>query len=129
MASRMTQRASDWSASLASDSPAAVKIPPSQATSRTRSVKASPSGVRGGRTGGLTSCCRSGYSFNMTTYCHSGDAEIQPFLIDVPQSQLDDLRDRLARTRWPDELPDADWEYGVPLAYVQDLAEYWRTTY
>jgi len=55
--------------------------------------------------------------------------EIRAFRIDVPQVDLDDLRDRLARTRWPDELPDADWEYGVPLGYVQNLARYWRTSY
>ena len=56
-------------------------------------------------------------------------AEIRPFRIDVPQSDLDDLRDRLARTRWPDELPDAGWSRGVPLGYLRELAGYWRTTY
>ena len=56
-------------------------------------------------------------------------AEIRPFRIDVPQSDLDDLRDRLARTRWPDELPDAGWSRGVPLGYLRELAEYWRTAY
>jgi microsomal epoxide hydrolase len=57
------------------------------------------------------------------------DAAIQPFRIDVPQSDLDDLHDRLARTRWPDELPGVGWAYGAPLAYVRGLADYWRTTY
>ena len=38
-------------------------------------------------------------------------------------------RDRLARTRWPDELPGVGWSRGVPLAYLKDLAEYWRTGY
>jgi len=57
------------------------------------------------------------------------DAAIEPFHIDVPESALDDLRDRLARTRWPDELPGAGWAYGIPLAYVRELAEHWRTTY
>jgi epoxide hydrolase len=55
--------------------------------------------------------------------------EIRPFHIDIPQSKLDDLHERLARTRWPDELPGVDWSYGVPLGYVKDLAEYWRTRY
>src|SRR5689334_4455697 len=50
------------------------------------------------------------------------NAEIEPFRIDVPQADLDDLRDRLARTRWPDELPGAGWDYGVPLGYVRGLA-------
>jgi pimeloyl-ACP methyl ester carboxylesterase len=54
---------------------------------------------------------------------------IRPFRIDVPQSELDDLRDRLARTRWPDELPGAGWSRGVPLDYLKELAEYWRTTF
>ena len=43
------------------------------------------------------------------------DAEIRPFRIDIPQADLDDLRDRLARTRWPDELPGVGWSRGVPL--------------
>ncbi|GGO72037.1 epoxide hydrolase family protein [Nonomuraea cavernae] len=54
-------------------------------------------------------------------------SEITPFRIDVPQAQLDDLRGRLAATRWPDELPGAGWSYGVPVGYAQQLAEYWRT--
>ena len=57
------------------------------------------------------------------------DTEIRPFRIDIPQADLDDLQDRLARTRWPDELPGVGWDYGVPLGYVKELAEYWRTGY
>jgi hypothetical protein len=57
------------------------------------------------------------------------DATIQPFRIAIPQTDLDDLRERLARTRWPDELPDVGWTRGVPLGYLQELAEYWRSTY
>lgn len=57
------------------------------------------------------------------------DTEIRPFRIDISKAQLDDLRDRLTRTRWPDELPDAGWDYGAPLAYVRELAERWRTGY
>jgi epoxide hydrolase len=59
----------------------------------------------------------------------STDDAVSPFRLDVPQADLDDLRDRLARTRWPDELPDASWDYGVPLDYIRDLADYWRRTY
>jgi len=55
--------------------------------------------------------------------------EILPFRIEVPQADLDDLRDRLARTRWPDQLPDVGWDYGVPLDYVRELASYWRDGY
>ena len=52
-----------------------------------------------------------------------------PFLIDIPQADLDDLGDRLARTRWPDELPDVGWSRGVPLGYLKELADYWRDGY
>jgi epoxide hydrolase len=54
---------------------------------------------------------------------------LRPFRLEVPQEQLDDLRDRLARTRWPDEIAGAGWRYGVPVADLRDLAEYWRTSY
>jgi pimeloyl-ACP methyl ester carboxylesterase len=54
---------------------------------------------------------------------------IQAFTIDIPEAALDDLRDRLARTRWPDELPGVGWSRGVPLAYLKELAEYWRSGY
>jgi epoxide hydrolase len=57
------------------------------------------------------------------------DAEIRPFRIDVPQADLDDLNDRLSRARLPDELPGVGWNRGVPLGYLRDLAEYWRTVY
>ena len=56
-------------------------------------------------------------------------AGIEPFRIEIPQADLDDLRDRLARTRWPDQLPGVGWDYGIPLEYVRELAEYWRTGY
>jgi epoxide hydrolase len=55
--------------------------------------------------------------------------EIKPFSIDIGQNELDDLSERLTRTRWPDELPNVDWDYGVPLDYLKELAEYWRTEY
>jgi epoxide hydrolase len=64
----------------------------------------------------------------MTTTDRAG-AKVQPFRIDIPDAALDDLRDRLARTRWPDELPGAGWAYGVPLGYLRELAEYWRAGY
>jgi pimeloyl-ACP methyl ester carboxylesterase len=57
------------------------------------------------------------------------DAAIAPFRIDIPEADLDDLRDRLARTRWPDELPDVGWDLGVPLDYLRDLARYWHDGY
>ncbi|MFJ6672741.1 epoxide hydrolase family protein [Actinosynnema sp. NPDC091369] len=54
---------------------------------------------------------------------------IEPFTLDVPQAQLDDLADRLARTRWPEELPDAGFDYGFPLAEVRALVNRWVDGY
>lgn len=59
-----------------------------------------------------------------------GHAEaIRPFRIRIPQADLDDLRDRLARTRWPAGPPGEDWSDGVPLGFLRALAEHWRTDY
>ena len=55
--------------------------------------------------------------------------DIKPFRVEVPDSVLDDLHDRLARTRWPDQIPGSAWNYGTDRAYLQDLCEYWRTTF
>ncbi|MEU8794812.1 epoxide hydrolase [Streptomyces sp. NPDC048643] len=54
---------------------------------------------------------------------------LRPFRLDVPQSELDDLHQRLDRTRWPDELPGVGWAYGVPRDYLQELVRYWRHDY
>jgi len=59
----------------------------------------------------------------------AASAEIRPFRIEVPEADLADLRDRLGRTRWPAPLPAPDWDRGVPVGYVRELAEYWRTGY
>lgn len=52
-----------------------------------------------------------------------------PFTIAVPDEVLDDLRDRLRRTRWPDQIPGAGWDYGSELGAVQRLCEYWIDGY
>jgi epoxide hydrolase len=52
-----------------------------------------------------------------------------PFRIAVPDAALADLRERLARTRFPDEIADAGWTYGANLAYVKELVAYWRDRY
>ncbi len=57
------------------------------------------------------------------------NGEIRPFRIAIPQDDLADLADRLHRSRWPDELPGVGWSRGVPLAYLQQLAAYWRDGY
>jgi epoxide hydrolase len=64
----------------------------------------------------------------MTT-TQPSDTAIRPFRIDIPQADLDDLRERLHRTRWPDELPGVGWSRGVPLGYLRELAAYWADGY
>jgi pimeloyl-ACP methyl ester carboxylesterase len=54
---------------------------------------------------------------------------IRPFRVDVPQAELDDLHDRLARTRWPDDYEGVGWDYGTDLATMKELATYWRDGY
>ena len=54
---------------------------------------------------------------------------IRPYRISVPQADLDDLRGRLARTRWARDLPGAGWERGVPTGYLRELAGYWAQEY
>jgi pimeloyl-ACP methyl ester carboxylesterase len=54
---------------------------------------------------------------------------LDPFRIEVPQAELDDLRNRLARTRWPEEPSEFGWSRRVPAGYLRELAEYWRTDY
>ena len=57
----------------------------------------------------------------------TADSEIRPFRVEIPQQRLDDLHDRLSRTRWTAEVPGANpEEYGVSLAWVRELAEYWQ---
>jgi epoxide hydrolase len=51
---------------------------------------------------------------------------IVPFKIHVPDDVLADLKQRLARTRFPDEIPGTDWEYGTNLRYLKELVTYWR---
>ena len=54
---------------------------------------------------------------------------IQAFTIAIAQSTLDDLRARLARTRWPDELAGAGWDYGTNVGYLKELVNYWQHTF
>ena len=57
----------------------------------------------------------------------AGDAAIpKPFRLSVPEDVLKDLRQRLARTRWPDETPGEPWAYGTSVDYMRELVAYWR---
>jgi pimeloyl-ACP methyl ester carboxylesterase len=51
---------------------------------------------------------------------------IQPFEVHVPDTILHDLEQRLAFTRWPDEIPNSGWNYGTNLGYLKELIDYWR---
>ena len=53
----------------------------------------------------------------------------RPFAIHVPDADLADLKERLARTRWPDAIPGTGWDYGADVAYMREFCEYWRTQY
>ncbi|MFD0363041.1 epoxide hydrolase family protein [Nocardia sp. GCM10030253] len=61
----------------------------------------------------------------------TNSTDIRPFQIDIPQAELDELRDRLAATRWP-VLPaaaESDWGRGIPTGYLKGLAEYWGSAF
>jgi pimeloyl-ACP methyl ester carboxylesterase len=51
---------------------------------------------------------------------------VEAFEISVPQAALDDLRERLGRTRWPDAIEGSGWDYGTNREYLQELTAYWR---
>jgi pimeloyl-ACP methyl ester carboxylesterase len=55
--------------------------------------------------------------------------DIMPFEVQVTEEVLDDLRERLARTRWPDEVAGAGWTYGTNLAYIRELIGYWEGSF
>ncbi len=54
---------------------------------------------------------------------------MQPFEIQIPDAVLDDLRERLSRTRFPDQIEGAEWKYGTELSFHQELVQYWLDKY
>ncbi len=56
-------------------------------------------------------------------------ASPEPFVMAVPEALLNDLQQRLALTRWPDEIPGSGWHYGANLVYVKELVHYWQHQY
>jgi epoxide hydrolase len=54
---------------------------------------------------------------------------IEPYAIRIDDAVLDDLRGRLAHTRFPDEIAGTGWEYGIPIDYLRELVDYWRDEY
>jgi len=59
----------------------------------------------------------------------SREDELVPFRVAVSEAAVEDLKRRLAQTRWPGELPGEGWRRGVPIDYLRGLAEYWRSGY
>jgi pimeloyl-ACP methyl ester carboxylesterase len=51
---------------------------------------------------------------------------VEPYSIPFSQPDVDDLRGRLRRIRWPDEVPGSQWEYGVELSFLKDICRYWE---
>ena len=54
---------------------------------------------------------------------------IERYRVHVDDGVLDDLHLRLDRTRFPDEIDDTGWEYGIPIGYLHELVEHWRDTF
>ena len=54
---------------------------------------------------------------------------VEPFEIHVPERVLTDLRDRIARTRWPDHIQDSAWDYGTDIHALRTLIEYWQSQF
>jgi pimeloyl-ACP methyl ester carboxylesterase len=75
-----------------------------------------------------TAIAASGLSSARTVLANDGRA-ITPFSYHAPKSALDDLKQRLTHTRWPDRETVTDWSQGVPLSKLRALVEYWRTSY
>ena len=65
----------------------------------------------------------------MTVAPHEDPASIRPFTVSIPDADLDDLRDRLARTRWPDPETVDDWSQGVPVRHARALVDHWQHDY
>src|SRR5262245_41191962 len=55
--------------------------------------------------------------------------QVDPFRIAVPDAVLADLRERLSRTRFPDEIEGGGWQYGTDLAYLRELIAHWSERY
>jgi pimeloyl-ACP methyl ester carboxylesterase len=55
--------------------------------------------------------------------------DVEPFRIEIPDAELVDLAERLARTRWPEAETVGDWSQGVPSAYLRELCRYWEKEY
>jgi epoxide hydrolase len=57
----------------------------------------------------------------------NGAGDLRPYAVALPEADLEELHRRLSATRWPDEIAGAGWSRGVPVGYLRELAEYWRS--
>ncbi len=98
----------------------------------TKSTRAATSPPGSSRSSSVTSCAqRSAHCDDKEVVMSTVETgtEIRPFHLDIPQEQLDDLRRRIAATRWPSRELVPDRSQGVQLATLQELARYWVTEY
>jgi hypothetical protein len=65
----------------------------------------------------------------MTENTLASSTSIRPFTVAIADSEIDDLKQRLARTRWPDPETVADWSQGVRLEHAKSLIDYWEREY
>ena len=65
----------------------------------------------------------------MTAPTPPNSALVRPFTVSIPDSEIDDLKQRLARTRWPDPETVGDWSQGVRVENARSLAGYWEHGY
>src|SRR5262249_54005284 len=68
-------------------------------------------------------------SMSMASELRWDGASPQPFRIAIDEAVLIDGKERLHKTRWPDEIPGEPWAYGTDLGYLKALCAYWRDTY
>lgn len=60
---------------------------------------------------------------------YAENEEIRPFEVAVSHAEIEDLRTRLRQTRWPEAETTSDWSQGIPLAYLQEVCDYWAEQY
>jgi pimeloyl-ACP methyl ester carboxylesterase len=76
-----------------------------------------------------TACGGNGVRVSEPSSAPTPGSDVREFTITVAEAVLDELRERLARTRWPDPSPTGDWAYGTELAYLQELCDYWQNEF
>src|SRR5687767_9221256 len=86
-------------------------------------------GQRGGQPAHAAHTVEGSASIDPMTSTRAQDNAIRPFVVDVPDADIDDLRRRIASTRWPDRETVTDRSQGAPLEKLESLVRYWGTEY